>query len=88
MKASFAPLLIVVFYLLLAVSVIAVISNLGMVSLFFRHGEWGKKEIIFTVAMTGHISLICVSLFQKKSAGVIVLILSLVLEMLILPFGT
>jgi hypothetical protein len=88
MKASSAPLLNVVFYLLLAVSVIAVISNLGMLSLFFRNGEWEKKEIIFTVAMTGHISLICVSLFQKKSTGVIVLILSLVLEMLILPFGT
>jgi hypothetical protein len=88
MKAISNQLLNILFYLLLIVSVIAVISNIGILTLFFRTGEWGKKEIIFTIAMMGHISLICASLFQKKIAGVTLLLMSLVLESLILPFGT
>ena len=86
MKEKSHPLLVIVFYLLFIVAVIAAILNIHSLIFYLSNGDWTKRELYFSEAIAVHILLICLSLFQRKIVGIIVLLLSLILELFILPF--
>jgi len=88
MKAGDKSIIGYVFYILFALSIIAIFANCGMLSLFFRNGGWGTKETMFLVAAAVHAVVICVSPFVNRVLGIVVLSLGWVLEILILPLAT